>query len=287
MKTDYLSYQRASRVSLLGLVIQLALGLLLLLFGLFNADKAAETASAFVLLGVPLWLSLAILYDQHRRERIEAIEAEAFAASDAASSSVFEERSEDLRVAARRLKILYRLMIPSVSLGVAAVLISIGIWRFFQAKAHLADWQPYAEGKRGWAIAVSVGLALIGFLFARYVSGMAKQKMWANLRGGSGFAVGTALFGTVIAIAHFIDLKGPDTLLKYLSLIYSVVLIALGGEILLNFVLDVYRPRKPGEFPRPAFESRVLGFVAAPDRIAESIGEAINYQFGYDVSSSR
>src|SRR5262245_44014417 len=121
MKADYLSFQRATRVSLLGLLIQLALGLLLLLYVLFNADKGAATGSVYVFLGVPVWRSLAILFDQHRRERIEAIEAEAFAASDAASSSVFEERSEDLRVAARRLKVLYKFMIPSVSLLVGAV----------------------------------------------------------------------------------------------------------------------------------------------------------------------
>src|SRR5579862_5711110 len=136
MKADYLSYQRASKVSLLGVVIQLALGLLLLLFGLYTADKAAQTASAFILLGVPVWLALAILFDQHRRERIEAIEAEAFAASDAASSSVFEERSDDLRVAARRLKVLYKFMIPAVSLVIAGLLIGLGVWRFFQARAH-------------------------------------------------------------------------------------------------------------------------------------------------------
>src|ERR1044071_2766705 len=127
MKADYLSYQRATRVSLLGLLIQLALGLLLLLFGLFNRDKAAETASAFVLLGVPVWLALAILFDQHRRERIEAIEAEAFAASDAASSSVFEDRSDDLRVAAKRLRTLYRWMIPAVNLLVGGLLIGLGL----------------------------------------------------------------------------------------------------------------------------------------------------------------
>ncbi len=286
MKADYLSYQRATRVSLLGLVIQLALGLLLLIFSLYTSDRGAQTASVFILLGVPVWLSLAILFDQHRRERIEAIEAEAFAASDAASSSVFEERSEDLRVAAKRLKALYKFMLPGMSLLVAGLLIGMGLLRFFQARRVFGEWQPYPEAKRGWVIAISVCLALIGFLFARYVSGMAKQKMWANLRGGSGFAVGTALFGLCIAIGHAVDLKGPDVILRYLPMAFSAALVALGAEVLLNFLLDVYRPRKPGEFPRPAFESRVLGFVAAPDRIAESIGEAINYQFGYDVSSS-
>src|SRR5690348_5435703 len=103
MKADYLSYQRATSRSLLGLVINLALGLLLLLYGLFAHDHASVTAGMFILLGVPVWLCLAVVFDQHRRERIEAIEADAFAASDAAASSAFEQQGDELRVAAKRL----------------------------------------------------------------------------------------------------------------------------------------------------------------------------------------
>ena len=38
--------------------------------------------------------------------------------------------------------------------------------------------------------------------------------------------------------------------------------------------------------PRPAFDSRVLSLVAAPDSIVRSINEAVNYQFGFDITSS-
>lgn len=284
MKADYLSFQRATNRSLLGLVIQLALGLLLLLSGNFTRDQAAITAGLLVLLGVPIWLCLAVLYDQHRRERIEAIEAESFAASDAASSSVFESNADDMRIAAKRLKLLYKFMIPAVSLLVGAAMLGIGIIRFNASKSHMAAWT--APEARGWSIAFGFGVAFIGFLFARYMAGMAKQKVWANLRGGSGAAVGAALVGLAMVVGQFVDVLGPDVVLRYLIVAFPIAMIALGGEIFLNFLLDLYRPRKPGEFPRPAFESRVLGFVAAPDRIAESIGEAINYQFGYDVSGS-
>src|SRR5690606_28156298 len=97
----------ASR-SLLGLAIQLTLAVVFLVYGILGRDSSALTAAYFMFVGVPAWLVLAILFDQHRRERIEAIEAEAFAASDAATSSVFESRSDELRLAARRLKAMYR-----------------------------------------------------------------------------------------------------------------------------------------------------------------------------------
>lgn len=284
MKADYLSFQRATNRSFLGLAIQLGLGLLLLLNGLFGHDQASISAGLLILLGVPVWLSLAVLYDQHRRERIEAIEAESFAASESASASVFEQHGDDLRVAAKRLKLLYRFLVPGVSLLVGAALIGIGILRFSASTAHVAAWKP--PQVRGWSIAFGFAVAFVGFLFARYISGMAKQKVWANLRGGSGFAVAAALLGLSMVAGQFIDLLGPDIVLKYLIVAFPIAMIVLGAEIFMNFVLDLYRPRKPGEYPRPAFESRILGFVAAPDRIAESIGEAINYQFGYDVSGS-
>jgi regulator of protease activity HflC (stomatin/prohibitin superfamily) len=71
-----------------------------------------------------------------------------------------------------------------------------------------------------------------------------------------------------------------------MPLIIDVAMITIGAEMLLNFVLNLYRPRRPGEYLRPGFDSRVLAFVAAPDRLAESISDAINYQFGFNVSST-
>ena len=38
--------------------------------------------------------------------------------------------------------------------------------------------------------------------------------------------------------------------------------------------------------PRPAFYSRILSLFAAPDSIVRSINEAVNYQFGFDITSS-
>lgn len=283
MKADYLTYQFAASRSLLGLAIQLTLAVVFLVYGILGRDSSALTAAYFMFVGVPAWLVLAILFDQHRRERIEAIEAEAFAASDAATSSVFESRSDELRLAARRLKAMYRFMIPAASLAIGAALVGIGIWRFTSAQQRLDAALPPL---RGWAIALGLGAAFVGFLYARYIAAMAKQKAWANLRAGAAFIVGAALMGLAMAAAHFIHIAGQDAVLRYLPMGLAVVVIALGAEIFLNFVLDIYRPRKPGEHPRPAFESRILGLAAAPDRIAESIGEAINYQFGYDVSGS-
>lgn len=291
MKADYLSYQHAAYRSLLGLAVHVILGLALLIYAVLvrdtpagvPVDHAAMTAALFMLAGVPVWLMLAIVFDQHRRERIEAVEAEAFAAEPVAS--VFEQAGEDLRVAARRLKLLYRFVMPAVSAALAVLLLTLGVWRLRSGSAAMGAFAA-PEAYRGWAIALGLGCAFVGFLLARYLSGMAQQPMWVNLRAGAAYAAGTALLGLGLAVGHLVDIPGPDLVLKYLLVVYPGVLVAVGGEMALNVVLDLYRPRKPGEFPRPGFESRVLGFLAAPDRIAESIGEALSYQFGYDVTDT-
>jgi modulator of FtsH protease HflK len=287
MKADYLAYKRATERALLGLALQLVLGVALLIYAILGKDHAAFTAALFVLLGLVVWLSLAIVFDQHRRERIEAMEAESFAASDAAASSVFEEGAAELRLAAKRLKSLYRWFVPGVSVFIGAALILLGLWRARTGSAFL-DPDPFVEPilPRGWPIGLGVLAAFTGFVYARYVSGMAKQPVWANLRAGAAWAAGTALAGLAMVVGQFVDVAGPDVVLRYLQVIIPVAMIVLGVETFLNFILDLYRPRLPGALPRPAFDSRLLGFVAAPDRIAKSISEAINYQVGFDVTSS-
>ena len=286
MKADYLTYKQATARSVLGLVIQLGMGLAMLIYGIVRSDQAAVSGSVFILVGVLVWAALAVLFDQHRRERVEAMEAEAFAASDAATSSVFDQAAQDLRLAAKRLRFTARFVLPTVGLVVGLLLVGIGVLRFGPGyEASRPDkFAPAAQSPE--ALAVGLAIAIVGFVFARYMAGMAKQRMWAPLRGGACFAVGSALIGLALSVGHFVKIAGPDGVLRSLLFIIPAFLVLIGAEVLLNFVLELYRPRKTGEFPRPAFDSRVLGFVAAPDLVARSIGEALSYQFGSDVTGS-
>ncbi len=97
MKHDYQSYKRAASVSLLGLGLQLAMGLTLLIYSFVakpQGDLLCRAGGVFVLLGCMVWLVLAIVFDQHRRERIEQMELEAIGASGVRDSSAFSEGSD-------------------------------------------------------------------------------------------------------------------------------------------------------------------------------------------------
>jgi modulator of FtsH protease HflK len=283
MIADYVSYRKAAACSMIGAVIHAVLAVGLLVYGLKANDHTAVTAACYIGLGILVWIGLAVVHDQHRRERIEALEHESLTQDK--GGSVFEGQG-DFRVAAKRLEFIEKWALPILSLLFGGLLIAVGWWRFASARPRLdpADFIPPAFS--GWGVGLWFLAALPGFLFARYVAGMAKQTAWSKLRAGAGLSVAMALMGLASIIAHLIDTWGPDGMVRWLQVIFPLVMIVLGVEVFINFLLDLYRPRKAGEVRPLASDSRLMSFLAAPDRIAESASEAINYQFGYNVTST-
>lgn len=310
MKGDHRSYARAAATCLLGFFIQVGLGLALLIYsyaaGLVDGvlkfgDHAARTAGCYILIVSAVWLLLAILFDQYRRERLEAMEAETLDATAARESSVFGTMSDDLRVNAKRLAWMHKVLVPAVSIAIGLALIGTGAWRYYEVTRNLSGEGAVAAGAavrqnwfeeyngipyQGWAISLGLGVAVIGFVFARYTSGMSKNPVFAPMRAGSSAAVAASLFGLMLALGQFAEVLGAVRAGRYLLVAFPIASMVLGAEVLVNFLLNLYRPRKPGEMPRPPVDSWLLGSVAAPDQIARNIGGAIGYQFGVDVSGS-
>ena len=286
MRADALAYARATSVCLFGLGAQIVLALVLLGYAVFGRDPLALTAAWLSIIGVPAWLGLLLVFHQHKLERLEDAEAEAYAGSTAQQASVFQEADADLRVASKRLAWMYRALIPVVSLAIAAALLIVGYARFGAARVIMDPETYRAPEQTGWAVAVGLAVAVVGFIFARFVAGMAQQRVWSSLRAGAVYSVAASLGGLALAVSQGVAYLGTDSLYAVLLYALPVLMLVIGAEIILNFVLNIYRPRRAGDYPRPPFESRILGFVSAPDRIAESISDAINYQFGWDVSAT-
>ena len=288
VKADTLTYKRATSISLVGLVVQSVLGVILAIYASYSGgDHTATTAAIVVGLGVVVWGTLALLFDLHRRERVEAMEAESLAAAESAAASAFQTTGDELHVAARRVAMVQKWVLPAVGLIFGGLMLGLGIMRLTSARALFEPGKFVEPPLPGWGVGVGLLAAFGGFVFARFVSGMAKQGHWAAIRAGAAQAVGASILGLAMAVSLFVHLAGgPDWPMRTLQIGLPIAMIVLGAEVFLNFVLDLYRPRTPGEDPRPCFDSRILGFVAAPDKIAESVGEALNYQFGVDVTST-
>ncbi|XHC26578.1 hypothetical protein ABWH91_04420 [Phycisphaerales bacterium ac7] len=237
---DHLSYQRASTISAFGLAMQLALAVAMLVYGVLGGDYAATYGSIPMFFGVPIWIALLLVFHQHKLERLEAIETEAFRASDASQASVFDEVGADQVVQASRLAWMHRLLLPvfSVVIGIVAVVLGL-ILLFRTGPVELA-----ADLNSGWGIAIGVACAFLGFVFARFVAGMARQPIWSLLNGGAGIAMAGALIGLLLAIGHFLDMALDERgLLETLPTVFRIFLLVYGIEVLANTVLNFYKPR--------------------------------------------
>ncbi len=287
MRIDHHAYQQATRVAGMGLLVQGAMGLTLLVFGLMAGDSPMAAAALVVLLGLLPWGGLVALFHQHKLERLEALEEDELAAGRTDLSSVFEREGGEIRVAARRLERMHAVFMPVLSIVVALSMVGVALF-LLRLRHQVATEQAefLLTDQRGWAVAICLGFAGVAFIISRFVAGMAKQDAWQNLRGGASAMVGIAVVTLAVAVGIVFRFFQNDAIIVAVSNALPYYLFVLAAEVALNFILNVYRPRVPGEVPRPAFDSKLLSLVAAPDNIVRTINDAVNYQFGFDITSS-
>ncbi|MCH8970041.1 MAG: hypothetical protein IIA66_13110 [Planctomycetes bacterium] len=236
--------------------------------------------------GVFIWSALAILYHQRRHVAVESLETDRLRKERATSGSesIFEQEDEDFLVARRRMRWLYRWLLPAFVLLTVVYLLA-GFFVVWPTALLVKDsWKPVANPSLSMLIAA--GIAFVSFLYSRYVSGMARDPAYRLLKAGSIYLFACALVGLLLTVC--LGLVSTQMVLpeRILGVAVRYLLVLLGLEFLVNFVLDFYRPRVADEVVRPAFESRLIGLVSEPEGIAKSIADAVNYQFGFEVSAT-
>jgi len=282
------SDRRAQHVAALGLVLQAAAFVTVLGVSLWSKSHAIATVARCMLAGLPIWFVLYLVFKQLRRVGAEELETAELrrAHAEGAAETIFELEDEALLLEQNRLRWMVRWFLPSTTVLVTLLLL-VG---------HFVGWgwtldQTFApDGLRRtqqphlvmWFL---VGIGFLCFLYARYVIALSRIPNWRMLRAGASCMAGNALacLGLVIALMATTSFAWSEPLYAYIA---RVALIVIGIELTANFILDFYRPRTPGVVPRPSFDSRLLGLISEPGGITKSIADAVNYQFGFEVSST-
>jgi modulator of FtsH protease HflK len=305
MSHDQETYRRARNAALLGLATQVMLAIITALTGLYAGASGINALFWYFLGGLPIWVVLWLVYNQHRLERVEALETEQLAADDARTAALFEEAGEQLQIAQKRLDRLYKYGQNFVSLIVSLYLLGLGLsllrsavvsYRFvggIEAGGFFADMGAMIKAGGGFtgqsvgAVAIiTVIIAFPAFLVSRYVAGMTKVKEWRQLRGGASYLMGNFVVTLGLIIAATVQALNFAEVFPVLAIAVPTVMILLGAEMLLSVIFGFYQPRRPGQRPRPAFDSRILGWLTHYESLGKIVGEAINYQFGFEVSDS-
>ncbi|MCG3127316.1 MAG: hypothetical protein CHACPFDD_02174 [Phycisphaerae bacterium] len=285
-------HHRVVVASIGGLVLQTLAGAGIVLLGQYTASLAMTHLGWMALGGAILWLASLLVFrqmelvvledrdlDQLRREKTAMGTAESIFAGEGPGALGF-------RVAAARLAWMQRWLVPVFGLLAAAYLVAVGVWRWGRATSlplSSESWPPVQEG--GLLLVVSSLLIFALFLYSRYAAGLGRMAEWTYLRACGGYMLGIACGAFALVIALGINEYAQSPWWEHLlARLLPAVMVLLGAEFALNFVADIYRPRQAGVAARACFDSRLLALISEPGGLAHALAEAINYQFGFQVS---
>ncbi len=284
---------RGKRVALVAAGVQAAAAAAMLWIAAGTGAGSAAVAFYFFLLGVPMWVVLAVVFYCRQLELQEEQEL-ANLADRGEEGGIFDRgRDLSLRPARTRRARVERWIVPGFSLlwglvflaGGAAQLAGLIRWPGLLGAFGLTapdSLGPVRSVGEGLLFTVLAGFCT--FLLSRYCTGLAGREVWRPLRAGAGYMLIGALAAAGVAGAFAAAWWGLRTVDVVMMYAIPAVEVLFGVELLLNVLVEVYRPRVPGQEPRLGFDSRLFGLLAEPARVGHSIAETLNYQFGFEVS---
>lgn len=280
--------RRAQNVAFAGFFLQLVMFLLLLGAASWASSDVLAAGTRFAAVGLPIWFVLWLMFKQIRRVGTEVLEIEELRRARAAGtdSALFEAEDEELLLEQNRLQWMVHWILPSVTVLLAVYLLGgqfVG-WGWTLDNAFTGEGISAAR-EPTFTMWFPVAVSFVCFLYARYTLALARMPEWRLLHAGASFMAATALMGLMMALSLMggTQVAWAEPLVAY---VIRAAMFVLGVELAANLVLERYRPRVAGQLSRPAFDSRLLGLITEPGGIARSIAEAINYQFGFEVSTT-
>ena len=279
------SSKRPVNVALVSLILSLIFFAISFFLGRWSGFVAISAVGWMALSVTFIWFVLCLQFYQRSLAEQEKLDIGQLKSGEEAST-IFQagsERATLFAAAQRRLEIFEKWFVPIFSglIAIYQVLIGLYLVGAVYGMAEAESKQPLLCG------IIMTAIAFASFLVSRYATGMSRQTQWKPLRAGGSSLLGLAVLCFALAVAmameYLFNLLVPVTVLSY---VVPILLIVLGVEAALNLVLDIYRPRLKGQYSRSAFDSRLLGVINEPGGILRSAADAIDYQFGFEVSQT-
>ncbi|MBA7640097.1 hypothetical protein ES703_47762 [subsurface metagenome] len=286
------SSKRPEQVALVSLILSVVFFGIAFFLGRWSGFFAITAVSWLTGSAALIWFVLVIQFHQRALAEQEKLDMGQLA-EDEQAPTIFQakgERAALFAVAQRRLQILEKWFIPVFSVLIAVYQIGIGLYLLARAWADLLEaGQSGAEVELKPPLLCAIcmtAIAFVSFLISRYATGMSVQPQWKPLRAGGSFLLGIAVLCFALAIGLALAQFEISIVVVVINFVVPILLVVLGVETALNVVLDIYRPRLKGRYGRSAFDSRLLGIINEPGGILRSAADAIDYQFGFEVSQT-
>ena len=275
--------RRGKHAAVIGAVCQLVFTAVMLTMWLWTDSLSALPVMLFLAGGVLLWLVVAVQFYCRQLARQEEMELADLAADGAGAGTIFEQTDEaELQAAANRLALFERRVVPVFTLVWASCQAVIGIF----VLRWLADRTAAAPSRAAEGALFCLLVAFVAFLLSRYMTGMGSQAEWRPLRPAGSYLLVCAAFVAATGGALLAANRRYEAVDLWLAHVIPIVQLLLAAELIVNFVLEMYRPRVPGQEERASYDSRLFNLLAEPQRVGHSIAETLNYQFGFEVSKT-
>src|SRR5262249_50741269 len=127
---------------------------------------------------------------------------------------------------------------------------------------------------------------LVLFVIGKYSTNLARLEGRRLLRPGAGYALLSAYLCLIVTVSiAAVELRYPRVDL-YVARGLSVVLLVIGLETVITLIFELYRPRVKGKVERPVYESRLVSLLGQPEGLITTMGQTLDYQFGFKVSET-
>lgn len=135
-------------------------------------------------------------------------------------------------------------------------------------------------------IMISVIFMLVSIFAGAFFTGQARGEMFRYLRPvGAYLIMGFAVMLIAALNAVFINLHILEWFEHIMRAAIWGCFALLGFELIVNFIIEFYRPRSIEE-SRPIFESKLLSIFTEPGGVMRNIADTLDYQFGFKVSGT-
>ncbi len=192
---------------------------------------------------------------------------------------------EDVRFTAGRSFANYTRFAPFVISLAAVTVIGLMLWRNVNMWNLREGVGVAMEGSPIHTALIAAVLMMVSALAGAFMVGQSRMPGFRWLRPvGAWFMMGflTLCAAAVSALFFGNNIVEADPVIAKVCFWIFVV---LGGEFIVNFVIEFYRPRTLGE-SRPVFESQLLALFTEPGGVLRNIASALDYQFGFKVSGT-
>jgi regulator of protease activity HflC (stomatin/prohibitin superfamily) len=282
----------AGRLAAAGLAVQAAVAILALVAAYASASFVALGVGAHLLAGALAWGAGLALLARRGGQLARTTEDERLAAaaeSEGRKPLFVRQEKTALAQTESRLAGGLGVLLALVEAGLAAFLVLAGRAHAEVAPVHLLAVAAVL------ASSSFVLLLLAKFTGARgaepretggLVRGNADEAAFSLTAAGGRRAASGAFFALASAVVLATENLAPTLGLDALGFVFAGVEGLLAFELLVALVLELYRPRRKGELPRPGYESRLLALLAEPSGVARSLARAVDYQFGFQLSET-